>query len=152
MNALPLPLNPTPIEILLVDDSEPDIVLTREAFAEAGILNRLHVVHDGVEAMSFLRREDEYFDAPRPDVILLDINMPRKGGLEVLAELKADPELSSIPVVVMTTSESEQDVLRSYQSHASSYVVKPIEFDRFYSAIHALGAYMLTIVRLPPRP
>ena len=143
--------NPTPIEILLVDDSEPDIVLTREAFAEAGILNRLHVTRDGVEAMSFLRQEEGYTRAPRPDVILLDINMPRKGGLEVLDELKSDPALSSIPVVVMTTSQSEQDVLRSYQSHASSYVVKPVEFEQFYAAIHALGRYMLTIVRLPPR-
>ncbi|WP_425148533.1 response regulator [Deinococcus sp.] len=147
----PVTTNPTPIEILLVEDSEADVFLTREAFAEEGILNRLHVVHDGVEAMSFLRRQAEYTGVPRPDVILLDINMPRKNGLEVLAELKADAELSSIPVIVMTTSEAEQDVLRSYQNHASSYVVKPVEFERFYGAIHALGTYMLTIVRLPPR-
>lgn len=140
-----------PIEILLVEDNEPDVVLTQEAFEDAEIPNSLHVAGDGVEALEFLRREGKYAHAPRPDVILLDINMPRKNGLEVLAELKADPELCAIPVVVLTTSQADEDILRSYQSHASSYIVKPVEFAQFYSAIEALGKYMLSIVRLPPR-
>lgn len=139
-----------PIEILLVEDSEPDVILTQEAFAAAGVANRLHVARDGVEALDFLRRGDGYADAPRPDVILLDINMPRKNGLEVLAEIKHDPLLMTIPVIVLTTSEADEDILRSYQAHAASYVVKPIEFGQFYQVIQALGRYMLTIVRVPP--
>lgn len=144
-------MSATPVEILLVEDNEPDVVLTQEAFEEADIPSALHVASDGVEALQFLRREGKYAAAPRPDVILLDINMPRKNGLEVLAELKADPELRSIPVVVLTTSQADEDILRSYQSHASSYIVKPVDFEQFYSAIETLGKYMLSIVRLPPR-
>ncbi|GAA5511884.1 response regulator rcp1 [Deinococcus carri] len=140
----------TPIEILLVEDSEPDIMLTEEAFAAAGITNRLHVTRDGVEALAFLRQQEEYAEAPRPDVILLDINMPRMNGLEVLAELKRDPLLMTIPVIVLTTSQADEDILRSYQAHAASYVVKPIDFTHFYQAIQALGRYMLSVVRLPP--
>ncbi|GAA5532447.1 response regulator [Deinococcus aluminii] len=140
----------TPIEILLVEDSEPDILLTEEAFAAAGVANRLHITRDGVEALAFLRRDDVYAGAPRPDVILLDINMPRMNGLEVLAELKRDPQLMTIPVIVLTTSEADEDILRSYQAHAASYVVKPIDFEHFYQAIQAFGRYMLSIVRLPP--
>jgi CheY-like chemotaxis protein len=143
-------LDQTPIEILLVEDSEPDVILTREAFAAAGVSNRLHVARDGVEALEFLRREPGYEDVPRPDVILLDINMPRKNGLEVLAELKRDPLLMTIPVIILTTSQADEDILRSYQAHAASYVVKPIAFEQFYQAIQALGRYMLTIVRVPP--
>ncbi|WP_034384468.1 response regulator [Deinococcus sp. YIM 77859] len=142
--------NPTPIEILLVEDSEPDIILTEEAFAAAGLTNKLHVVRDGVEALAFLRRQEGYEDAPRPDVILLDINMPRMNGLEVLAELKRDPQLMTIPVIVLTTSQADEDILRSYQAHAASYVVKPIDFEHFYQAVHSLGRYMLSVVRLPP--
>lgn len=140
----------TPIEILLVEDSEPDITLTEEAFAAAGVANRLHVARDGVEALEFLRHEDGYGEAPRPDVILLDINMPRMNGLEVLAELKRDPHLMTIPVIILTTSAADEDILRSYQAHAASYVVKPIDFEHFYQAIQALGRYMLSIVRVPP--
>ncbi|BDP41489.1 response regulator [Deinococcus aetherius] len=140
----------TPIEILLVEDTEADILLTEEAFAAAGIANRLHVVRDGVEALAFLRQEGRYAGAPRPDVILLDINMPRMNGLELLAVLKRDPTLMTIPVIILTTSQAEEDILRSYQAHAASYVVKPIDFGRFYEAIQALGRYMLTIVRVPP--
>lgn len=141
----------TPISILLVEDSEPDIQLTCEAFEEAKIRNRMHVARDGVEALDFLRA------APgagtfRPDVILLDINMPRMNGLEVLEEIKHDPALMTIPVIMLTTSDAEEDVLRSYQAHAASYVVKPIEFERFFQAIQALGRYMLTIVRVPVHP
>lgn len=141
---------PTPIEILLVEDSEPDILLTEEAFAAAGVTNRLHVTRDGVEALAFLRREPGFEGAPRPDVILLDINMPRMNGLEVLAELKRDPQLMTIPVIVLTTSQADEDILRSYQAHAASYVVKPLDFEHFYQAIHSLGRYMLSVVRLPP--
>ncbi|WP_293912058.1 response regulator [Deinococcus sp.] len=139
------------IQILLVEDNEPDVILTQEAFLDAGLPITLHVARDGVEAMQFLRREPPYSGAVRPDVILLDINMPRKNGLEVLADLKADVKLRTIPVVVLTTSQADEDILRSYQSHASSYVVKPVEFSEFHSAIQALGQYMLSTVKLPPR-
>ncbi|GGM02167.1 response regulator [Deinococcus aerophilus] len=138
----------TPIEILLVEDSEPDILLTREAFEEAGMLNRLHVVRDGVEALAFLRAREGTL--PRPDVILLDINMPRMNGMELLREIKRDPQLMTIPVIMLTTSQADEDILHSYQAFAASYVVKPIEFEHFYHAIQALGRYMLTIVRVPP--
>lgn len=144
------PPGTTPIEILLVEDSEPDVILTQEAFAAAGVSNRLHVTRDGVEALAFLHRQDGYADVPRPDVILLDINMPRKNGLEVLAEIKRDPLLMTIPVIILTTSQADEDILRSYQAHAASYVVKPIEFGQFYQVIQALGRYMLSIVRVPP--
>lgn len=143
--------NPVPIEILLVEDNEPDILLTQEAFRDARIANRLHVTRDGVEALSFLRREAPFEDAARPDVILLDINMPRMGGLEMLREVKADEELRTIPVVVLTTSQADEDILRSYQSHASSYIVKPVGFENFHQAIRAFETYWLSFVRLPPR-
>ena len=139
-----------PIEILLVEDSEPDVLLTQEAFEGARVPNRVHVVRDGVEALRFLRGEGEHAGVPRPDVILLDINMPRKNGLEVLEDLKRDPHLMTIPVIVLTTSQADEDILRSYQAHAASYVVKPIDFEHFYLAIQALGRYMLSIVRVPP--
>ncbi|MFC4639344.1 response regulator [Deinococcus hohokamensis] len=144
-----LPQPTAPIEILLVEDSEPDIQLTREAFSEAGIANTLHVARDGVEALERLRCAAGQPAMPRPDVILLDINMPRMNGLEMLEELKRDPALMTIPVIMLTTSQAEEDILRSYQAHAASYVVKPVDFERFYEAIRALGRYMLTIVRSP---
>lgn len=137
-----------PIEILLVDDSEPDIILTREAFAQAGVLNHMHVARDGVEALELLRGE---LAGHHPDVILLDINMPRMSGLETLEQLKSDPDLAPIPVIMLTTSAAEEDILRSYQHQAASYVVKPVEFARFYEVIRALGTYMLNVVRVPPR-
>ena len=143
--------NPVPIEILLVEDNEPDILLTQEAFRDARIANCLHVARDGVEALAFLRREPPFEDAARPDVILLDINMPRMGGLEMLREVKADEELRTIPVVVLTTSQADEDILRSYQSHASSYIVKPVGFENFHQAIRAFETYWLSFVRLPPR-
>lgn len=111
-----------PIEILLVEDNEPDIILTQEAFEEARVANHLHVARDGVEALDFLYRRGPFEGKPRPDVVLLDINMPRKNGLEVLEEIKADPDLRAIPVIVLTTSQADEDILRSYQSHASSYI------------------------------
>ena len=139
------------VEILLVEDSEPDILLTEEAFSEARVANRLHVARDGEEALQFLRRQGEHAGAPRPDVILMDINMPRKNGLEVLEEIKADPELRSIPVLILTTSQAEDDVRRSYSGHASGYVVKPVGFENFLQAIRAFEEFWLTFVRFPPR-
>jgi CheY-like chemotaxis protein len=139
------------IEILLVEDNEPDILLTLEAFEDARVPNRLHVARDGVEALRFLRREGEHTAAPRPDLILMDINMPRKNGLEVLEEIKADADLSSIPVLMLTTSQAEDDVRLSYQRHASGYVVKPVGFENFLSAIRAFEDFWLTFVRFPPR-
>ena len=140
-----------PIEILLVEDNEPDVLLTLEAFEDAHVPNRLHVTRDGVEAMRFLRGEGEHSGAPRPDVILMDINMPRKTGLEVLEEIKADPELRSIPVVMLTTSQADDDVRASYERHASGYVVKPVGFENFLGAMRAFEAFWLTFVRVPPR-
>ncbi|PTA68665.1 response regulator [Deinococcus arcticus] len=142
---------PAPIEILLVEDNEPDVLLTLEAFEDSRVPNRMHVARDGVEALRFLRREGEHAQAPRPDVILMDINMPRKTGLEVLEELKADPELRSIPVVMLTTSQADDDVRSSYERHASGYVVKPVGFENFLGAMRAFEAFWLTFVRFPPR-
>ena len=139
------------IEILLVEDSEPDILLTQEAFAEARVGNRLHIARDGEEALQFLRRRGDHAGAPRPDVILLDINMPRKNGLEVLADLKADPQLASIPVLMLTTSQAETDVSDAYARHASGYVIKPVGFENFLQAIRAFEEFWLTFVRFPPR-
>ena len=141
----------TTIEILLVEDSEPDILLTQEAFEDASVKNRLHVARDGEEALCFLKRQGTYQDAPRPDVILLDINMPRKNGLEVLQEIKADPELASIPVLMLTTSQAEDDVRNAYARHANGYVVKPVGFENFLDAIRAFEHFWLTFVRFPPR-
>lgn len=139
------------VEILLVEDSEPDILLTEEAFSESKVKNHLNVARDGEEALQFLRREGEFADAPRPDVILMDINMPRKNGLEVLEEIKADPELRSIPVLILTTSQADEDVRRSYSGHASGYVVKPVGFENFLQAIRAFEEFWLTFVRFPAR-
>ncbi|GAA5503287.1 response regulator rcp1 [Deinococcus xinjiangensis] len=140
-----------PIEILVVEDSEPDILLTQEAFEEAKVKNRLHVARDGEEAINFLRRKGPHAQAPRPDVILLDINMPRKNGLEVLQELKADPDLATIPVLMLTTSQAEEDVRNSYARHANGYVIKPVGFENFLNAIRAFENFWLTFVRFPPR-
>lgn len=140
-----------PIEILLVEDSEPDILLTQEAFEDAKVKNRLHVARDGEEAINFLRRKGPHAQAPRPDVILLDINMPRKNGLEVLQELKADPDLATIPVLMLTTSQAEEDVRNSYARHANGYVIKPVGFENFLNAIRAFENFWLTFVRFPPR-
>ena len=136
-------------EILLVEDSPADVLITREAFQEFKVANPLHVVEDGVEALAFLRQEGKYAAAPRPDLILLDLNLPRKNGREVLAEIKADPRLKSIPVVVLTTSKSEQDVLQSYDQHANCYIVKPVGFDNFVEAIKTVRQFWFNIVTLP---
>ena len=137
------------IEVLLVEDDAGDVVMTREALEEGKVLNRLHVVGDGVEALEFLRREGTYGDAPRPDLILLDLNLPRRDGRQVLAEVKGDPDLRRIPVVVLTTSEAEEDILRSYDLHANAYVTKPVDFNRFVQVIQQIDEFFISVVRLP---
>jgi CheY-like chemotaxis protein len=140
------------ITVLLVEDDPGDVLLIREAFAEQKVGNRLEVVSDGVEAMRYVRGEEPYSDRAAPDLILLDLNLPRKSGAEVLAEIKADEVLATIPVVVLTTSESEEDVLRAYRHHANAYVTKPVDFDRFRDIVHQIDDFFVGIVRLPPHP
>ncbi len=139
----------TLIEILLVDDNAGDVRLTVEALKDAKVRNRLHIARDGVEAMAFLRREGQHANKPRPDIILLDLNMPKKDGREVLTELKADPALRSIPVVVLTTSKAEEDILKSYNLHANCYITKPVDLDQFLTVIKSIEDFWLTIVALP---
>ncbi len=141
---------PRIIDILLVEDSPTDVLIAREALTEARLLNTIHVVEDGVDALAFLRRQGRFANAPRPDLILLDLNLPRKNGREVLAEIKADEALKSIPVVVLTTSSAEEDIIRSYSLHANCYVVKPVEFDNFVKAVQSIRQFWFTIVALPP--
>ncbi|CAM3915690.1 response regulator [Kibdelosporangium persicum] len=138
-----------PIDILLVEDDPGDVLMTQEALAHHKVHNTLHVVSDGVEAMRFVRNEAPYEDAPRPGLILLDLNLPRKNGQEVLAELKSSENLRTIPVVILTTSEAEEDILRSYQLHANAYVSKPVDFDRFVGAVRQIDDFFLTVVKLP---
>ena len=145
-----IPDNLRPIEILLVEDSPTDALLTRQALAGRKLLNRLHIVEDGVKAIDFLRRKAPYAEAPRPHLILLDLNMPRKDGREVLAEIKADEDLRVIPVVVLTTSNAEVDVLKSYRLHANCYITKPVDFDSFAAAIATLEHFWFAVVTLPP--
>ena len=140
------------IQILLVEDNPADIELTRQAFSEARVANQLHVVQDGEAAIRFLRRQGAYDRAPRPDVVLLDLNLPKKDGREVLAEVKRDPDLRTIPVVVLTTSAGEEDILGAYQDHANSYVRKPVRFEDFIKAVREIDDYWLGIVALPPSP
>ena len=137
------------IEVLLVEDDPGDVVLIQEAFEDNKVRNRLHCVSDGVDALRFLRRQDEFADAPRPDLILLDLNLPRKDGREVLAEVKTDEALQQIPVVVLTTSKLEEDVLRSYKLHANAYVTKPVDFDRFIEVVRQIDEFFVTVVKLP---
>jgi CheY-like chemotaxis protein len=138
-----------PIDVLLVEDDRGDTLMIREAFTDNKVHNTLSCVTDGVQAMQFLRREGEYQDAPRPDLILLDLNLPRKDGREVLAEIKGDEQLRTIPVVVLTTSQAEEDVLRSYQLHANAYVTKPVDFDRFIEVVRQIDDFFVTVVKLP---
>lgn len=137
------------IDVLLVEDDPGDILLTREAFELNKVRNKLHVVNDGEQAMAFLRREGEYAEAPRPDLILLDLNLPRKDGREVLQDIKGDKELRGIPVVVLTTSEAEEDILRSYHLHANAYVSKPVDFDQFINVVRRIDDFFVTVVKLP---
>jgi two-component system response regulator len=143
------PLN-QPIEILLVEDSPTDILITREAFEDAKLLNTLHVVEDGVKALEFLRRQGSYASSPRPDLILLDLNLPRKNGREVLAEIKEDAELRSIPIIILTTSSADEDILRAYDLHANCYVIKPVGFDNFFKAVQSIQNFWFSVVVLPP--
>jgi CheY-like chemotaxis protein len=138
-----------PIRILLVEDNPGDARLTTEALNEAKVRNQVTVVEDGEEAMAFLRRAGRHADAQRPDIILLDLNLPKKDGREVLAEIKQDPDLKRIPVVIMTTSAAEEDIVRSYNLHANCYVTKPVDLDQFAKVVRSLDDFWLTIVRLP---
>ena len=137
------------VEILLVEDSPGDVRLTREAFKEGKLANRLHVVSDGEEALAFLHRQGPYRDAVRPDLILLDLNLPKKDGREVLALIKADDELKRIPVVVLTTSRAEQDILKAYDLHANCYITKPVDLDQFLLVVKTVEEFWLTLVKLP---
>ena len=139
-----------PVEILLVEDSPDDVELTQECLKEWIVSHALSVVADGVEALEFLRRQGKHINAPQPDLILLDLNLPRKDGREVLGEVKADPQLKHIPVVVLTTSNAEQDILKSYRLHANCYITKPVDLDQFSSVIKSLEDFWLKVVRLPP--
>ncbi|HET9145611.1 MAG TPA: response regulator [Sphingomicrobium sp.] len=139
-----------PVEILMVEDNPGDARLTEEALKESKVMNNLHHARDGVEAMAFLRREGPHKDAPTPDIILLDLNLPRKDGREVLAELKNMPRLGNIPVVVLTTSDAEQDIVMSYNLHANCYITKPVDLDKFIDIIRGIENFWLSIVKLPP--
>ena len=145
------PLPGRQIEVLLVEDDPGDVLMTKEAFEDYKVSNQLHVVNDGAEAMDFLRQQGEHADAPRPDLVLLDLNLPRMDGREVLQAIKSDPGLASIPVVVLTTSEAEEDVLRSYSLHANAYVTKPVDFERFIQVVRQIDEFFVTVVRLPTR-
>jgi CheY-like chemotaxis protein len=139
-----------PVDILLVEDSPADVRLTREALREAKVLNTLHVVKDGVDALAFLRQQGQFAGSPRPSLILLDLNLPRKDGREVLAEIKAEENLKRIPVVVLTTSKAEEDIVRAYNLHANAYITKPVGLTQFFDVIRALEGFWLAVVTLPP--
>jgi CheY-like chemotaxis protein len=138
-----------PIEILLVEDDPGDVLMTREALDDSKVINNLHVVDNGEEALAFLRGEGVHAGSPRPDLVLLDLNLPRLDGRQVLAQVKADDDLRRIPVVVLTTSEAEEDVLRSYDLHANAYVTKPVDFEQFAKVIRQIDDFFITVVRLP---
>jgi CheY-like chemotaxis protein len=138
-----------PIDVLLVEDDQGDALIIQEAFEYYKIRNRLHLVTDGEEALRFLRRVEPYSDAPRPGLILLDVNLPKRDGLAVLAELKSDPDLLVLPVVMLTSSRAEEDILRSYALHANAYISKPVDFEHFIEAIRQIDDFFLTLVRLP---
>ncbi|WP_371569958.1 response regulator [Streptomyces canus] len=138
-----------PIDVLLVEDDPGDELMTREAFEDNKIGNTLHVVRDGEEALDFLYRRGDHTDAPQPDLILLDLNLPKYDGRQVLEEIKSDPELSHIPVVVLTTSSAEEDILRSYKLHANAYVTKPVDLDQFIAAVRQIDDFFVQVVRLP---
>jgi CheY-like chemotaxis protein len=140
-----------PIEILLVEDNPGDVRLTQEAFKEGKVSNQLRVVGDGIQAMEFLRREGVYADAPRPDIILLDLNLPKKDGREVLAEIRADAKLKRLPVVVLTTSEADWDILKVYDLNANCYITKPVDLDEFIKIVASIQDFWLTIVKLPSK-
>ena len=139
-----------PVKILLVEDNPGDVLLTKEALLEGKVYNELYVANDGLEALAFLRREDEHQDAPRPDVILLDLNMPRMDGRELLAEIKEDPSLKRIPVVILTTSTADEDILKTYELHANCYITKPVDLSQFIKVVQSVEDFWFSIVKLPP--
>ncbi len=139
------------IDILLVEDNLGDVRLTKEALKDAKVLNEVYVVQDGVEAMRFLRRQGSFSKMPMPDLILLDLNLPKKDGREVLAEIKQDPKLKHIPVVILTTSKADEDIMKTYNLHANAYITKPVDLNRFVEIIHALEEFWFSIVKLPPK-
>jgi CheY-like chemotaxis protein len=141
--------NGRPVEILLVEDNPGDVRLTQEALKEAKVHNNLSVVGDGVEAMAFLRHQGSYASAPRPDIVLLDLNLPKKDGRQVLAEVKSDPDLLRIPVVILTTSKAEEDILKTYDLHANCFITKPVDFEQFIKVVQSIEGFWLTIVQLP---
>jgi CheY-like chemotaxis protein len=145
----PAPVPAQPIDVLLIEDDPGDTLMIREAFEENKVRNRLTCVTDGLEAVEYLRREGDHAGAQRPDLILLDLNLPRKDGREVLAEIKGDDDLRTIPVVVLTTSQAEEDVLRSYKLHANAYVTKPVDFERFIEVVRQIDDFFVTVVKLP---
>jgi len=140
-----------PIEVLLVEDDPGDVLMTQEAFEEHKVRNKLNVVQDGEEALAYLRREGRFAEAPRPDLILLDLNLPRVDGREVLQVIKEDLDLRRIPVVVLTTSQADEDILRSYSLHANAYVTKPVDFDSFIAVVRQIDEFFVSVVKLPPR-
>lgn len=140
-----------PIEILLAEDNPGDIRLTEKALEQGKIVNNLHVAEDGVEAMKFLRREGDYAGEPQPDLVLLDLNMPRKGGREVLKDMRADPEFRRIPVVVLTSSDAEEDIARSYELSANAYLTKPVDFQGFLDIIERIEEFWFSVVKMPPK-
>ncbi|WP_329073779.1 response regulator [Streptomyces niveus] len=140
---------PRPVEVLLVEDDAGDELMTREAFEDNRIGNTLHVVRDGLEALDFLYQREDHTEAPRPDLILLDLNLPKYDGRQVLEKIKSDPDLSSIPVVVLTTSAAEEDILRSYKLHANAYVTKPVDLEQFIKAVQEIDDFFVTVVKLP---
>jgi chemotaxis family two-component system response regulator Rcp1 len=144
-------MDTVPIQILMIEDNEGDVLLTMRAFKTAKVSNNLNVVRDGVEAMDFLHRRGDFASAPRPDLVLLDLNLPRRDGRQVLADMKADPLLRSIPVVILTSSKAEDDVARMYDLHANCYIVKPVDFHRLIEIVQAIEGFWLSIVRLPPQ-
>ncbi|WP_276259464.1 response regulator [Haloglomus litoreum] len=139
-----------PIEILLVEDNPGDVRLTRKAFEDAGLVNNLHVVNDGVSAMEYLRQEGEYADSERPDMVLLDLNLPRKSGEDVLADIKHDEELKRIPVVILTSSDAEEDMIRTYNEHANAYLTKPVDFQGFLDVVGRVEGFWISVVEFPP--
>ncbi len=148
---MPEPSASHPIEVLLVEDDPGDVLMTQEALADYKVANRLSVVTNGEDAIAYMRKQGRFADVPTPDLVLLDLNLPRRNGREVLREIKEDPELRRVPVVILTTSEAEEDVLASYLLHANAYVRKPVDFDQFVAAVRAIDDFFITVVRLPPR-
>lgn len=144
-------INGKPVEILLVEDNPGDVRLTQEALKDSKLKNNLYVVNDGLEALAFLHREGKHAKTPRPDLIFLDLNLPKKNGRDVLVEIKEDPELKRIPVVILTTSTAEEDIIRTYNSHANCYITKPIDFEQFITVVKKIEDFWFTIVKLPSK-